>query len=412
MLEEISLNLIQVCDSIIEASEAKEHSQVNQYSRNGKKYRQTSDGNFRRVQEENKYLVVGRDYSEFKKNYSICSSYYILKNQGSVLSNYRDLCLSIIFTSREIELNKWYEPDTKICNIDECHYDPSECETEAVEYISNISGKKRADYVKMGCSLLAATKINFYQSDHHVSSPTLEGQVLKELVMNICADESSLSSPDVYNALRAFCHWCSIKGVLYCLGMPHLAIDNTLMFRFRTFPKLEEWIKESVFERYPAGTSKYSLVKKSLITISHSAFGKVITFPKELDAAELFNTCKEIEADPIRFHVRAASLNLSESSPLEASGLCQDIDKYVEFISIIFHAGSYKLSSKVSSSSKLIKYAKVKHKPLFKSVQHMANRMRGFERRAKLSNELLTERLGGEVDNSVYEVVNKYALGD
>ncbi|QPG73829.1 hypothetical protein FOA43_001144 [Brettanomyces nanus] len=354
--------------------------------------------------------MVGKDYYEFRKSYSIYSSYCILKDQGNVLSRYRDLCLAIIFTSREIELNKWYEPDTKITTVDECHYNLFDYEADALKYISNVSKSRRIYYVKMGCSLLAGVKINFYHTDHHLASPVLEGHVLKELVMKICGeDETSLSSPDVYNALRAFCHWCSIKGVLYCLGLQDLDIDETLKFRFKTFPQMEDWITESLKERYPAGTSKYGLVKRSLILISESVFGKLVAFPPKLHAEELFNTCQEIENDPLRFHIRAASLNLSRNAPLEASGMCQGIAEYLEFISIVLRAGTYKISSKsASSSSKILKYAMVKNKPLFKEIQHMTNKMRGFERIGKLSNDSLVDRFGGEVQHSVYSVVKLY----
>ncbi|ODV85469.1 hypothetical protein CANARDRAFT_186968, partial [[Candida] arabinofermentans NRRL YB-2248] len=281
-----------------------------EYNKNGRKYKRTQEGNFIRVRGESKHLIVAHNYSNYGENYAIVSSYYILQQTGTILQDYRDLCLAIIFTSREIELNKWYESNSKVCSVEDALYNPFNFKQDAMDYISGISLQQRIEYVKAGCSILAATKINFLQTDHHVASPMLEGYVLKELINEICGSESALKSEDVYNSLRAFCHWCSIRGVLHCLDVPGLRLDAELIHNFKNFPRQPEWIKNAVMLRYPAGTSKCALIKKSLIVISKSVFGKLITCSNPSSIHNLFKLCSAIEAEPLRYHIRASSNNL------------------------------------------------------------------------------------------------------
>ncbi|KAF6007577.1 hypothetical protein HII12_004467 [Brettanomyces bruxellensis] len=415
MLEDISRNLVNVCDSIIELSEKTQHGPSDFYCRNGKKYRQTSDGSFCRVQSEDKYLIVGRDYTDFGQNCSLCSSYGILKKQGSVLDDYPDLCLAIIFTSREIELNKWYDPSTKIKFVDECNYNFHGLEDEVLDYISGVSKSGRERYVKMGCNLLAATKINFYQSDHHVSWPKLEGEALQSLVKQICRDEEAISVKEVYNSLRAFCHWCSIRGVFFKLGIRGVNIDDGLKFQFRAFPEVDGWIKDTIYDRYPAGTSKFFIVKSALMAISKLTIGKLVAVPSDLQMDNFFACCRQIEADPLRFHVRAATLKLSESSPLSASGMCEELPKLLQFVSILYHSGLPGVRSQFTSSSKLTKYSKLKHAPAFPSVCRTAAKINGLlDLNPNYSDEKILEIVGGEVPSSIAKVVSgcaaKYGL--
>lgn len=409
MLEEISENLVDICDSIIKQSENEgKPGKSDQFCHNGKKYRQLSDGNFCRVQGEDKYLVVGRDYAEFRDNYSLYSSYYILKKQGTVLDDYRQLCLAIIFTSREIELNKWYEANTKIRFADDIDYDLDQWEDETMDYISKVSDSEREKYIKIGCNLLAATKINFYQTDHHVASPKLEGTALTRLITKVCKDEHAITSKDVYNALRAFCHWCSIRGVLYKLGMKGLDVDDKLKFRFRTFPEIDDWIKDTVYERYPAGTSKYYLIKTSLQALADSPIGELIISPSDIRIENFFEACRQIESDPLRFHVRAASLKLSKNPPMQASALFNNLQKLLEYISVIYHCGSYRISSKFTTSSKLIKYSKLKHLPFFKDAQKLANQIKEIEdTNPEISDASLVSKMG-PVNNNIKQTMHKF----
>lgn len=407
MLRDISDNLVSICDAIIEdQQQVLLKSNVKEYSKNGKKYKLTSDGNFIRVQGENKHLIVSESYEDFKCNYSILSSYYILANCGTILNDFNKLSLAIIFTSREIELNKWYDESSKICSIENSCYDPLSVEDDALSYISNIDSDMRFHLINLGTSILTATKINFFQTDHNVTSPTLEGYALRT-IMSENFGENSLTSVDVYNALRAFSHWCSVRGVLYKLGLPNLKIDSALVQKFKSFPEIPSWIGESVHCRYPAGCSKIALIKKSLVVLSTSVYGKLIESPHALNIKQLLSLCNQIENDPLRYHIRNASLKLSTNPYLEVGKLFTDSNKWIEYISCLLHAiNNHRLpyENKLLVSNKILKINKIKDKKLFKQTFDLVARMKTVEKMhgSNVSDGKLIDLMGGPVRNSLF----------
>lgn len=405
MLKDISNNLVSVCEAIIADQQTVQKSSVNEYSKNGKKYKLTSEGNFIRVQGEDKHLIVAESYGDFKCNYSILASFRILQNCGDVLSEYRQLSLAIIFTSREIELNKWYDESSKTCFIENSSYDPLAVEDEALAYISNIDPDTRSQLVFLGCMILTATKINFFQTDHNVTSPTLEGYALRRIIAENCG-EAALTSVDVYNALRAFSHWCSVRGIFHKLDIPNLQIHDLLIHRFKSFPQIPSWIKDSVYGRYPAGCSKIALVKKALVILSHSVYGQLVPLPKELDVDQFLLLCKDIETDPLRYHIRAGSLLLSTNPHLEASKLFTQSDKWLEYVSCLLQAvGSYHMASgsKLIISNKILKINKIKDKKAYKQMCTVVNEMKSLEHSQgqRCSDEELLGLMGGPVPHSL-----------
>lgn len=425
-LHDISNRLIDVCDTIIEDQQFiinnnKNNKNVNnEYSKNGKKYKLTSDGNFIRVQGEDKHLIISNSYENFKFNYSILSSYSILKNCGNILIDYPKLSLAIIFTSREIELNKWYDESSKILIAEQ---NPSinlnnlieNFEFDSINYISNIDSNLRSQLINLGSLILTATKINFFQTDHNVTSPTLEGYALRKLIFDNFG-ENALNSIDIYNALRAFSHWCSIKGIFYKLNLPNLKINNILIHNFKTFPLIPFWIKDSLYGRYPAGCSKLSLIKKSIKIISNSIYGKLIEFPNYLNFKTFNDLCNDIELDPLKYHIRSATLNLSINLPLEINKIFSNSNIWLEFISSILQAiGNYKLpfennnnnsNNNLIVSNKILKIKFLKDKKLYQSTCQLVNKIQNLEKlnNNKLNDKQLLDLLGGSVQNSISSV--------
>lgn len=406
MLSDISNNLVAVCDAILaDHQQSFPKNQLNEYSKNGKKYKLTADGNFVRVQGENKHLVVSDSYENYKCNYSILSSYHILQNCGSILEEYNRLSLAIIFTSREIELNKWYDESSKTCSIENSSYDPYTVEDDALKYISNIDHDTRNELIFLGTMILTATKINFFQTDHNVTSPTLEGYALRRIISENCG-EDALSSVDVYNALRAFSHWCSIRGIFHKLAIPHLQIDALLTHNFRSFPAIPQWIQDTVHGRYPAGCSKIALVKKALFSLNNSIYGSLIEIPKYLNFRELLKLCHDIENDPLRYHIRSGSLMLSTNAHLEVSKLFTNSAKWIEFISCLHQAiGNYKLphENKILVSNKILKVNKIKDKPIYKQTLALVHRIETMEQMNgyNIPDDQLVSALGGPVAHSL-----------
>lgn len=372
-LNEISTNLALISDGIIRAHT--NDVETMDYNTNGKKYRLTTTGKFIRVRGEDKHLIVAGTYEEFNDNLSIISAYSILKNQGDVLEKQRDLCLAIIFTAREIELNKWFdESSSMVCTLATSKYDPRHLEREALQYITGVSTELRQQYIDIGSMIITGTKINFFQTDHNVASPELEGYVVRRMISETCGIES-LRDVNVYNALRAFSYWISIKGVFHCLGIPGLKVDDTLVHSFKTFPTPPQWVKATLRNRYPAGCSNCALVKKSLIMIGQSVYGPLIQLPKDLDMKQLMKVCEEIESDPLKFHVRSTAMDLSINPPVQINSECP-IGKWIEFISSVLLAiGDVEFDPQLANSSKLLSVVKVKGSPVFKSTRRLVDQV-------------------------------------
>lgn len=407
MLRDISDNLVEICNAIIQDQKhTLQKAGQNEYSKNGKKYKLTSEGTFIRVQGENKHLILSESYEDFKLNYSILSSYYILKDCGNILKDYPKLSLAIIFTSREIELNKWYDQSSKVCSIENSSYDPTMVEDDALNYIANIDTSTRSQLIQLGTLILTATKINFFQTDHNVTSPTLEGYALRRIISETCGTQA-LTSIDVYNALRAFSHWCSIRGIFHKLDLPHLQIDDSLIHKFKSFPTIPSWVHDTVHGRYPAGCSKIALVKKSLFIISNSIYGHLISEPPNLDVSKFLKLCKDIESDPLRYHIRSATVNLSTTGYLEVNKQITNINQWIEFISCILQAiGNYHIpyENKLLISNKILKSNKIKDKPLYLSTLALVSEMKKITQQGghDISDEKLIHFLGGSVENSLY----------
>lgn len=393
-LSEVSKNLVFVCNSIL--AEHQQGAGEMDYSSNGKRYRLTPSGKFIRVRREQNHLIVASSYEEYQQNISIVSAYSILKNQGDVLTKYKDLCLAIIFCAREIELNKWYdESSSMVCTLQTSKYNPMDLESEALDYIKGVSPQLRQQYINIAAMMITGTKINFFQTDHNVLSPELDGYVLRRMVSETCGG-SALTDVDVYNSLRAFSYWISIKGVFHCLNIPGLSVDDQTIHNFKCFPKIPTWVGETIRNRYPAGCSTFAIIKKCLIMLSQSIYGEYIPMPVELDLGKFMAICKDIENDPLRYHVRAVNMELSVSVPV-AVNQTHPTKKWLECISCWVHAiGGVNFDQQLSQSSKLAPVGKVKGLPLFKSTKRIVTNVnKGDKNRIKPAENSIRKALDG-----------------
>lgn len=416
MLRNISLELLAVCDEVdAELEQIKSKSSLNEFTRNGKKYRLTSNGDFVRVHDESKHLMVSSNYQGFEKEYSILSAYRILCSCGEFLKEYRQLALAILFTARELELKQWYDETSKVIvverDVNTKTIDFSDVEQDAKAYIANINSVEAAEFVHLGAAIITATKINYFQTDHNVTSPSLEGYALRKLITDT-GGEDALRSIDVYNALRAFSHWCSIRGIFFTLGLPNLNIDPVLKHHFNSFPTVPEWVIKSVHGRYPAGCSRIALIKKTLVVLGNSLYGRLIAAPHPLDTGVILKLCAEIEADPLTYRLCASpNSNYSTRAHIEVSQKFVHASNWLEFLSAVMHAiGTHRLhENKLLTSNKFIKLAKVKGMKAYKDTCTLVQRVRGVERKSgrNVSDEKIIAILGGEVKNSIASYVVK-----
>jgi hypothetical protein len=149
-------------------------------------------------------------------------------------------------------------------------------------------------------------------------------------------------------ALKSFVHWGNIKGILYKLDVPHVNIDDKLANSFVSFPEPMEELKLSVYDRYPSGTSKYSLIRKSIDILGDWQYSQLIPYP-QIESGEsdddfnlqwLYELCHDIEHDPIKYHLRSASKGLC-TEPVNLTELSSQhhnlIKSLLNLISIIIN---------------------------------------------------------------------------
>ncbi|ODV96917.1 hypothetical protein PACTADRAFT_48707 [Pachysolen tannophilus NRRL Y-2460] len=402
VLEEISANLINVAEQILQDSEKYGNNKL-QYTKNGRVYRLINHEGFERIKEDHKFLIITRDYN-FKENLSLISSYYILKkidensksegDDDDLFAKHRDLCLSIVGAAREIELNRWYDPNTCVTTKDEASYDPEGMVEEALKFSKDIT----KNHINNGLLLLCASKINFFHTDH-TASKKIEGICLRNLVLSLYG-EKALNSEKIYNAIRCFAHWGSIRGILYKLELKSLYVDSDLQNNFRNFPNPPEYLKQQLYIRYPAGTSKYSLAKKAIEMISNSLYGKLI--PIQTDMKWLFQLCNDIEKEPARYHLRSSTKNLSKN-PVILSKL-EKPDQILKICACIINGSNGFIGKKLMTSSKLPKRQTIKNDNIYIKSKNLTSHISKYYAQG-LDDDKILEIMGGKVNNCIYDKV-------
>lgn len=301
------VSLVDTADALIAVSESilgsiDDLNKV-EYNKKGRKYRFVQNI-FQRVREEDKHLVIYPEHIERKA--AVISSYYILSqiNGGSILSDFKDLCLAIVGVANKLETKGWYEEEnSSVVHIKYAKYNPMEVKDEALAFFEEVTEA----HIHMGLNLMICSKLNFLHTDHHIGTK-VEGYHMRNYI-NEYFGEEALDSHDVLIALKSFVHWGNIKGILYKLEVPDILITPELKASFDDFPEPIEELKNSVYDRYPSGTSKYSLIRKSIDILGDWQFSKLIPFPsgEQYDLNWLYSLCHDIEANPIRFHLRSST---------------------------------------------------------------------------------------------------------
>lgn len=348
--------LISVADSILDSMGDLEKLE---YNKKGRKYRFVNN-NFQRIREEDKHLIVNPD--KLDDFVSVQSAYYILLSigDGELITNYPDFCLSIIGVARELEVNKWYEEGSSVTTAAYAKYNPVEVKEEALEFYKKVT----ETHITQGLNLLMISKLNFLHTDHHIGTK-LEGHYMS-LFISLYYGQDSLSSHDILIALKSFVHWGNIKGILFKLEVPNINVDEELKENFKKFPDPMEEFKVHVYDRYPSGTSKYSLIRKSIDVLADSPFAKLVPYPppskdsKVYDLQWIYQLCHDIEKNPIKYHLRSSIKNLSIDEPINLTELSNtystNIASILAYVSIFMNVFENTDGSFLMQHSKIPKF--------------------------------------------------------
>ncbi|KAI3405126.2 hypothetical protein KGF56_002082 [Candida oxycetoniae] len=292
-----------------------------EYNKKGRKYRVVNN-TLQRIRQEDKHLIICPEQLELKL--SFYSAFMILYNigNGEILTRYPEFCCTILSLAQTLEENHWYEEEnSSVLHLKNSKIDPRQLiKEEADKFIEQYPLTET--HTTQGINLLICSKLNFLHTDHHIGTK-LEGYYMKfyiEKYFNI--NDEALSYPDVLIALKSCVHWGNIKGILYKLEVPHIQTTPELIENFKKFPDPSPELKQSVYERYPSGTSKYCLLKKSIETLADSPYAQLIPFDQTTYPIEwLYRLCKDIESNPIKYHLRSKAKQLSDIPPVSLAEL-------------------------------------------------------------------------------------------
>lgn len=465
-LEDHIPEIMNSCDALVTVSDQILNSigSLNklEYNKNGRKYKFIQNG-FQRIKQEDKHLMINSN--DLSMKLSIISSFNILSNidNGRLIQEYPDFCLSIVGVARELELNQWTEDsniiDYKTHSSDSSTNDlESEFPPDLVKESINFGLKINKDHLNMGFNLLMASKLNFFHTDHHLGTK-IYGFYLIKFMVDYFGSES-INDPDILVALKSFVHWGNIKCVLYKLQVPNVEISDDEFLKFKSFPDPLPELKQEVWKKYPSGTSKYSLMKKSLLTLANYEFASLIVYPSEmLDHAEninanadtstdsansgydedsrdieepesieqvdkfncewLFKLCLDIESDPLKYHLRAQSKKLT-SNYVNLNALSNkysnQINSLLSFISVIVTVFNIDNIDFVMKNSKIPKFEQIVQNNQFngnliKQYQELANKINFYKTKDWSSDDILL-RLGHgnskNLDQVIHELNSKY----
>ncbi|QEO23384.1 hypothetical_protein [Candidozyma auris] len=307
--------LIAVADTIISRAEGLSTVAIN---KKGRKFKYVNDA-FQRVQEEDKHLVIyPQDLSE---SLATISAFSILESIDTRLfADFQDVCLTVVGVAGEIERRGWYEEEHSSVipyKQSKFNYD-MEMRKKALEFAKGVTDQ----HLQWGYILLYCAKLSFFHTDHHIGNK-LDDPYMRDYVEQFYGAKA-LSSPEVIVALKSFVHWANIKGILWKLRVPNLDMS------------------ESLIDKFSLGTSKYSLVRKSLDILADSPYSKLIPFPEgpNYDLHWIFDLCHRIEADPIRYHLRASSKRLC-TNPVNLNDLSKkyktEVQKLLSVVSLVIN---------------------------------------------------------------------------
>lgn len=307
-----------------------------EYNKKGRKYRFVNN-TFQRIRQEDKHLIIYPE--DLNEKLSFYSAFTILYNigEGEILQQFPSFCCTILSLALELEKNKWYEVEnSSIIHFKNAKYDPRDLKDLADDYIQCHPIENH--HIEWGVNLMIASKLNFLHTDHHIGTK-LEGYYMKYFIESYYGEEALLSH-DVLVALKSCVHWGNIKGILYKLDVPNIKIDDELKKCFDYFPDPMEELKLNVYDRYPSGTSKYSLIRKSIDILADWEFSKLIPTTTNIELDWLYNLCHEIETNPIKYHLRSKTKDLCVD-PINLSELNMKfgpaINQLLNYISLIIN---------------------------------------------------------------------------
>ncbi|EGV64353.1 hypothetical protein PSN45_003839 [Yamadazyma tenuis] len=356
-----------------------------EYNKNGRKYKFVNNV-FQRIKQEDKHLIV--NLNDLSMKASVISAYTILNsiNDGRLLEEYPDFCLSIVGVARELETNSWFDTSNVVLYTPQVEF-PQNTIRDSVNFAQRILPK----HIDMGLNLLIASKINFFHTDHHLGIKIYGLYLIK--FMKEYFGEDSINDADILVALKSFAHWGSIKCILYKLQVPNVDLTDDEFLSFKSFPDPLPELKQEIWKKYPSGTSRYGLLKMAFVHLKDHKYASLIKYPDDsrFDLEWLFELCKDIETNPIRYHLRSSFKSLTDD-PVNLNELSQQngdgVKNLLNLTSIL--TTLFELNFEfILKNSKVPKFETIEEPELISYYSELSSKIKFYEQKEWTTEDII-----------------------
>lgn len=146
-------------------------------------------------------------------------------------------------------------------------------------------------------TIVLATKVNYWQMNHHIGQPEVTGYVKKAI--RICFKDEDLA--ELGNMCWIAGHWVSTKGFLKSIGVRHVVSKGAQMH----FPRPSVDMKLR-FNSAPAGTARYGFVNAVIKKLDGTAYPGFLPLMPQFRSCQRF--CAQIHNAPAKYHLGAQYL--------------------------------------------------------------------------------------------------------
>jgi len=289
-----------------------------------------------------------------------------------------DVRKAIIGAAYFIAKEGWFDAR---CNVvmTEPPFDPS-VTTEVIQELMPTP-----EDCQKGLTLLTATKVNWWQQNHHVGQGGFQGYAHK--VVHALFGDAAVKDDTVYQNVWKLGHWADTVGILGKLGVEGLGNG------FASFPAAADDVKLRV-KSYPAGTAKVGICVAIVRRAVNGIFSGALPVPPGL--AELADMSANIMNNPVAFHVGASFLR--RGTGRQSADIDEDL---IAWCSAYVHALAK--SSTISKAKGLLSVDEIKDHVVYKAITNIQVSL--------LKSNLTTEeqieavRRTGQFENSIAAAV-------
>lgn len=198
-------------------------------------------------------------------------------------------------------------------------------------------------------ALICATKLNFFQTNHHTGQGSLSGLPLKIFSTLFNSSEEITITPEITSAIHKFGHWACTKKILSTLGITGIQKTQTLRGVVQLNFANDFRIRQSVM---PAGTAGLAL---SYAIIRKMKTSKIIY---ALENPHIITTIahkyREVQSNQAKYHMSAVFLTGEERAAYNDHEFLSMLGLLGSYITIFYPGSTLCRSPRIKKGERLV----------------------------------------------------------